>query len=343
MGALGSRAVGGSQFGDLSKGAQLASDQVVADWRILDEYAMMLHDQDSKNAKERKFANQRKLYDELSRQVEAKNMVEKRMRDEQLIVEKNIREEEEAVKKVEEEKMVLKIQKEIRQEEDKKIKKIEAQKAHMAKVFEENRINRAKKEDEAQRIQAEDIKTMKEYNRAMEKQEKKREQEKEARLERQKQLLERMKETVQAQAQAKGQEDEIRAAKQKEEADARALANSLEKQMKLQVLRCETRDFQLCQIQNRNEKKQNVLELKKLQAGVLEEDTANYDAAEKKKVEAAKLKQYKHQAELQEQIKEKERRIMKVEMSDVEKQMNLPLLKHVYEALGKNKKAVTDS
>merc|ERR1712085_240047 len=33
--ALGSRAVGGSQFGDLSKGAQLASDQVVADWRIL--------------------------------------------------------------------------------------------------------------------------------------------------------------------------------------------------------------------------------------------------------------------------------------------------------------------
>ena len=106
---------------------------------------------------------------------------------------------------------------------------------------------------------------MKEYNKVLDAQEKLRQEEKERRVARQKQLMEKMKETVLAQQEAKGQEDEIRAARQKEEADLRALEIAVNKQEKLEAMRSETRDYLLKQMQDKTDKRQQALELKKLQ------------------------------------------------------------------------------
>jgi len=358
--------------GEPSRGTQLAEDAVKGDWNLLDQYAMLLHKQDSEKQKEKKFSSQKNLYLELSKQVESnkskndyikdedlkyhneglkelelwkiaeeeklgeikkKNMIEKEMRDEQLILEKKIKEEELALQKVEEEKAVVKIQKEIKLEEEKRLRKIEAQKAHMAKVFIENKQNKARKEEEARKNMEAEIKALKVAQKAMDEQDKRRELEKAARLDRQKKLLERMKNTVQKQAQAKGFEDESRAAQQKQEADKRALENTLEKELKLKALRMETQEYLLSQMALKDDKKRAGLEFKKVQAGVLEEDTAQYALAEKAKVQASKLKFYQNQAELQAQITEKQSRVKNVEMSRQELAINKNLLKNVCQAL----------
>jgi len=228
---------------------------------------------------------------------------------------------------------VQKIQKEIVVEEQKKLKKIAAQKAHMAEVFKENTENRERAQKDAAAQVAADIKTMKQQNKLMEEQDKAKAAEKEARMARQKALMERMKKTVMAQAQAKGQEDEIRAAKQKEEADLRAMENALIKQTKLKELRCDIRDYQLTQIAIKSENKQSALELKKLQANVLKNDSAQYTATEAKKVLTKKLRNYEHQKELQKQILAKEQRVKNVEMSAAEESINRSLLDHVSRAL----------
>merc|ERR1712048_1039755 len=142
-----------------------------------------------------------------------------------------------------------------------------------------------------------------------------------------------MKQTVHAQAEGKTKEDEARAAHQKEEADKRACEAALTKQLKLEALRADTIDYLRQQMQLKREKKQQALELKKVQAHVLGEDTKAYDEAEAKKEAARKLKNFQHQKELQSQILEKENRVKIVEMSAAEESINRDLLQHVYKAL----------
>merc|ERR1719199_1573110 len=99
-----------------------------------------------------------------------------------------------------------------------------------------------KGEAKARQVQV-DIESMKEYNRILDAQEQSRAAELEARMEKQRVLMEKMKENVVAQQQAKGDEDAMRAERQKAEKD---------------------------------DKKRQALELKRLQASILEADTAEY-------------------------------------------------------------------
>ena len=89
--------------------------------------------------------------------------------------------------------MVERIQREIRQEQEKQKRKQEAQRAHMAEVFKENQENRAQKEAEAKRQADEDARQVKAYNKVLDAQEKAREEEKAARVNRQKELMDKMK------------------------------------------------------------------------------------------------------------------------------------------------------
>lgn len=221
-------------------------------------------------------------------------------------------------------------------EEKEKIerKKIEDRQA-MLKVFKENQENKAKKEEERKVQVAHDIKVMKDYNKLMDKQAKEREAEKQARVDRQKKLMDKMQATVGAQAAAKGAEDEIRAAKQKEEADIRTLELEVNKQRKLKQMREENRDYLLKQMQAKADKKTQALELKKMQAQILVEDTKQYEEVEKKKQEDKKLRSYEAKLELQQQIQMKQAEIKNVEMSVAESQINRDLLQLVSETLAK--------
>merc|ERR1719408_1122834 len=102
---------------------------------------------------------------------------------------------------------------------------------------------------------------MKEYNRILDKQDEARAAELQERMDKQKSLMERMKENVVKQQQAKGDEDAIRAQRQKEEADARAVEMERNKKAKLQSMRQETQAFLFKQMAEKDGKKRQALEL----------------------------------------------------------------------------------
>lgn len=346
----------------------------MASWSDLDEYAVYLYKKDAVQHKQRIIDAQANMHKQLDEQVASgmgkmdwikeedkkffeasiqeledwklaeadkileikkKNIVEKNMRDEQLTEEKKLKAEEKERKLLEEKLAVSRIQKEIVEEKEKiERKKIEDRQA-MLKVFKENQENKAKKEEERKAQVAHDIKVMKDYNKLMDKQAKEREAEKQARVDRQKTLMDKMQATVGAQAAAKGAEDEIRAAKQKEEADIRTLELEVNKQRKLKQMREENRDYLLKQMQAKADKKTQALELKKMQAQILVEDTKQYEEVEKKKREDKKLRSYEAKLELQQQIQMKQAEIKNVEMSVAESQINRDLLQLVSETLAK--------
>merc|ERR1719253_1840412 len=79
----------------------------------------------------------------------------------------------------------------------------------------------------------------------------------------------------------KAAEDARRAAKQKEEADARAIEMERNKEAKLRQMRLETQDFLFAQMEEKEGRKGQAYELKRLQAHILDADTKEYTEMEK--------------------------------------------------------------
>merc|ERR1711918_287919 len=148
-----------------------------------------------------------------------------------------------------------------------------------------------------------------------------------ARMDKQKALMEKMKENVQKQQKAKGDEDARRAAKQKEEADARAIEMERNKEAKLKEMRNDTQAFLFKQMAEKDEKKEQALELKRLQASILEADTQEYMQMEKQKSQDRRVRNIEHRIELEEQIAERAKEpARKYAMSGAEIKMNRQLL-----------------
>merc|ERR1711937_941576 len=170
------------------------------------------------------------------------------------------------------------------------------------KVFAENLEENAQKEEARMRQQELDMEAMKEYNRILDQQEEMRAQELQARMDKQKALMEKMKENVQKQQKKKGDEDARRAAKQKEEADQRAIEMERNKEAKLKEMRHDTQAFLFEQMAEKDEKKGQALELKRLQASILEADTQEYMQMEKQKSHDRRMRNVEHRVRLEEQI-----------------------------------------
>merc|ERR1712149_54613 len=100
----------------------------------------------------------------------------------------------------------------------------------------------------------------------------------------------------------KGDEDARRAMKQKEEADARAIEMERNKEAKLKEMRHDTQKFLFKQMAEKDEKKGQALELKRLQAAILEADTQEYMQMEKQKFHDRKVRNVEHRVELEHQI-----------------------------------------
>merc|ERR1711985_134410 len=183
------------------------------------------------------------------------------------------------------------------------------------------------KEEARVRQQELDMEAMKEYNRILDQQEEMRAQELQARMDKQKALMEKMKENVQKQQAKKGDEDARRAAKQKEEADARAIEMERNKEAKLKEMRHDTQKFLFKQMAEKDEKKEQALELKRLQAGILEADTQEYMQMEKQKAHDRRVRNVEHRVLLEEQIAERAKDpARKYAMSGAEMKMNRQLL-----------------
>merc|ERR1711985_162323 len=183
------------------------------------------------------------------------------------------------------------------------------------------------KAEQASKQQALDMEAMKEYNRILDQQEEMRAQELQARMDKQKALMEKMKENVQKQQAKKGDEDARRAMKQKEEADARAIEMERNKEAKLKEMRHDTQKFLFKQMAEKDEKKEQALELKRLQASILEADTQEYMQMEKQKSHDRRMRNVEHRVLLEEQIAERAKDpARKYAMSGAEMKMNRQLL-----------------
>merc|ERR1711918_57974 len=148
-----------------------------------------------------------------------------------------------------------------------------------------------------------------------------------ARMDKQKALMEKMKENVQKQQQKKGDEDARRAAKQKEEADARAIEMERNKESKLKEMRHDTQAFLFKQMAEKDDKKGQALELKRLQASILEADTQEYMQMEKQKSHDRRVRNVEHRVELEAQIADRAAVVQrKYAMSGAELKMNRQLL-----------------
>merc|ERR1719240_1066698 len=144
--------------------------------------------------------------------------------------------------------------------------------------MEERRI----KEEQKAKQQQMEIEGMREYNRILDQQEQARAEALESRINRQKDLMEKMKENVVKQQQAKGDEDARRAQKQKEERDARDV-----------------------EMERKEAHKAQAVQLKGLQARILEEDTKEYMDMEKQRSLERHRLNLEHRLELEEQIRRK--------------------------------------
>jgi len=336
------------------------------DWSKLDEYASYLHEQDALRQKAGVLAMQQKLRLDLDRQVADQRMKkqrqrdeeskyfmnqlveveqwkemerakaeelkvkahkEKRDRDEQLQYERMLKSEEVQRKKDEEAALVEKIAREMEMEKERMEMRRQQQKTAMKKVFQENLEENVVKEEQRMQQQELDMEAMKEYNRILDQQENMRAQELQARMDKQKALMEKMKENVQKQQRKKGDEDARRAAKQKEEADARAIEMERNKEAKLKEMRHETQSFLFKQMSEKDEKKGQGLELKRLQASILEADTQEYMQMEKQKSHDRRVRNIEHRIELEDQIAERAKEpARKYAMSGAEVKMNRQLL-----------------
>jgi len=355
-----------SASGLAPRGPSLGAINEDFDWSKLDEYASYLHEQDALRQKAGVLAMQQKLRLDLDRQVADQRMKkqrqrdeeqkyfmnqlveveqwkeierakadelkikahkEKRDRDEQLHYERMLKEEEVNRKKVEESQLVEKISSEMEMEKERMEMRRQQQKTAMKKVFQENLEENAVKAEQTMRQQELDMEAMKEYNRILDQQEEMRAQELQGRMDKQKALMEKMKENVQKQQKKKGDEDARRAAKQKEEADARAIEMERNKECKLKEMRHDTQSFLFKQMAEKDEKKEQAMELKRLQASILEADTQEYMQMEKQKSNDRRHRNVEHRILLEDQIGERAKEpARKYAMSGAEVKMNRQLL-----------------
>lgn len=218
----------------------------------------------------------------------------------------------------------------------------DTQRQAMLRIMEENMEDRKVKEAQREEQLQMEIEGMREYNRILDAQDAKRAAELDARLNRQKDLMERMKESVVAVQGAKEEEDARRAERQKQEADTRALELETQKKAKLAQMRLETQDFLFQQMLEKEDRKEAAFELKRLQATILEQDSKAFEEAEKIKAAERRRVNVEHRRELDAQI-ERKRAEAKYVMSDAEVQMNKHLLRVVNKTLqARDDEAVAD-
>jgi len=344
------------------------------EWSKLDEYASYLHEQDAVRQKLGLHDMQKKLRADLDKQVadqrrkkqrqreeeqryfhnqmveieqwkemekerevetKEKAIKEKVDRDEQLEFERKRRDVEIAKTEKEEKALVEKIVREMEQEKIRMVAKKVQQREAMLRIMEENMEERRIKEEQKAKQQEMEIEGMREYNRILDQQEQARAEALESRINRQKELMEKMKENVVAQQQAKGDEDARRAQKQKEERDARDVEMERNKAQKLRQMRLETQDFLFAQMEEKEARKAQAVQLKGLQARILEEDTKEYMDMEKQRSLERHRLNLEHRLELDEQIRRKKQMTAEFKycMSENEVSMNKQLLEVVEKTL----------
>jgi len=347
------------------------------DWSKLDEYASYLHEQDCIRQHMGVKALQKKMKMDLDQQVslkqnrktqeqdedqkfhqnsmielerwkqmeqlrnhekEEKVMREKADRDAQLAFERKLREEADSKKKNEESALVTKIVSEMESEQKKFEKKKEKTRKNMRKVFEENAKDQAQKNSELSEAKEREASTLKEYARALDEQEEQRQAEMQARLQRQNDLMAKLRANVDGIKKGAGDNDAQRALAQQEEMDRHFFEAENVKQNRLKQLRVQNQAYLLKQMDEKDGRKAGDRELSDIQAQILSADTSEYNEVERLKVVNRRSHLVEHSKDIKKQMAYKLAQSQPV-MSEAEIMMNKPLLQLVERTLENRERA----
>merc|ERR1719401_2091512 len=189
-----------------------------------------------------------------------------------------------------------------------------------------------KREQQHKEQQEKEAEAMREYNRILDEQEEQRAEELASRMERQKQLMEKLQANVAQQAKDSGDNDAKRAAAQQEEVDRHYSEAERIKQGRLKQLRYETQAYLFKQMAEKDGRKNEEKELQNIQAQILERDTEEYNEIEREKLINKRCRNFEHRKEIEGQIQS--RSMQRVpEMSEAEIKMNRNLLNLVNRTL----------
>jgi len=347
------------------------------EWTRLDEFAKLMLQKEQAREKEEKEAMQRKVREDLDRQmrdVHARKQreriddlefaqrqmastekwealerekeerrreraeQEKRDGDEQLRLDELRRRELHDKQKREEQLQAAQIESEIKASSQEAVRKKEAERLLLKKLMEDNERDRQHKAEIKKRSAADELKQLQEFHDLLEKQEAERQGELSRRVERQKLLVKRMEEGVLKTIQAKSNDDNIRALKQQAEMDARAIEVQRFKQTKQAQLRQEMLDTLKRQIKEKEARKREETELKEIHSHILRSDSQHYSETEAAAMRARKQKLREYQHELRLQIKEASNRSIneRDQLTKTEISMNKELLQLIDSLINTN-------
>merc|ERR1719265_372721 len=195
-------------------------------------------------------------------------------------------------------KVAAEVEKEKKLAEDRK----QANKEVMFKLLKESSEQVKVKTEKKLKAAREEIEEIKKYNEVLDAQDELRQKEVQKRREKQVELAEKMKEIVAQQKVSSGNEDQILANKQKEEADGRAIAALKHKEDRLREMRMENQAFLFQQMKEKEDRKKEEKDLKAMQAQILEAEQKTFLDIEKQRSANRHEKNVAHRTALVAQI-----------------------------------------
>ena len=313
------------------------------DWARLDRYAQIIQKfEESKEVVDKKAA-QKKLREDLNRQMRdsqrrkqrdqeenveysrnvklevnqwqdyarrmaeatrLKASLERNDRDEQIRYNQALRKAEIEKRSCEDKELLERITREIQAEEQEKVERKRREREVMHRLMSENEKEQQRKLELKRLSTQAELEQIREYNALIEHQEKERQAELDRRLERQKLLIRKMEENVMKTIQAQADDDNQRALMQQAEREARDLEIEKFKQHNLARMRQEMITTLHEQMKEKDNRKREDADLRDLHAVILKADTKAYEASELGKMRERRDKYRRYRDQLREQIHE---------------------------------------
>merc|ERR1719416_172236 len=176
----------------------------------------------------------------------------------------------------------LAFERKLKAEQKKFEKKKEQTKKSMRKVFDENNADQARRDAERQQDKEREAAALKEYARVLDEQEEQRQAEMQARLQRQNELMAKLQANVDGIKKGAGDNDAARAAAQQDEMDRHFFEAETVKQNRLKQMRLENQAYLLRQMDEKDSRKEDDVDLQNIQAQILMRDTEEYNQMDDK-------------------------------------------------------------
>lgn len=293
------------------------------DWAKLDDYAVYIAEQDAAKTRENDRVMQKKIAEDLRKQIEASKTRSNLEKEEDLKYSKAIaieldmwkeyerkvaaekkhlaererldrleqteqqqaRKKLEAAREAEEDRATLdRIAKEIAEEKALIIKRKEVRVKIAKRILSENELDKAAKEEELRRQHEEEVRIVHEYNEAMEKAQAQREAEAVERAAKQKALLEKTQWKVAEAHSRRADEDNIRAVKQAAEKEERAAELDRLKKERLAALQKTTNAVLERQVREKEEAKKREASVKEIFTQIMNDDSQEFVKEQNEKV-----------------------------------------------------------